>query len=156
MVKYFITDVDGTLTNGKILYNNYGETSIAYSKLDGEGFARLRENGITPVWVSSEAKSNLHEERAKDLNINYVFITDNKFQTIDNFLKERNSSWEEIAYIGDDVSDLRCLTLAKYAFIPKGSILSEIFNEIPQSVITTKLKGGNGSVREAIEFILEL
>lgn len=157
MIKFFISDVDGTLTDGKVSYNFPDKSvAISYSKIDGEGFARLREHGITPIWITTEQKDSPHEDRAKDLGINYFFKVEDKFAFIDEFLKERDYTWDDVAYIGDDYSDLRCLISSKYAFIPKNSRADKFFQKEPSPFIVTGSEGGEGCVRDAIEFILEL
>lgn len=156
LIKFFISDIDGTLTDGIVAYSSTGDISVSYSRLDGEGFARLREAGIAPIWVTREKNNLTHKRRAKDLGINYFLEVNDKFKELGEFLKSKNSSWEEAAYIGDDVSDLPSIMFSKYGFIPNNSVLDLLISTTDLSVIKTTLTGGKGCVREAIEYILNV
>ncbi len=152
-IKLFVSDIDGTLTDGKVYISTTGEQTIAYSKLDGDGFRRLRERKALTFLLSSEEKMSIHNLRGKQIESDYVYCAiKNKYEFLSNFLNIHNIEWSEVAYIGDDYSDLKCLQNSIISFCPRDSFVSE-GNE--SEFYITKRRGGEGAVREAIEFLIK-
>jgi 3-deoxy-D-manno-octulosonate 8-phosphate phosphatase (KDO 8-P phosphatase) len=154
MIKLFVSDIDGTLTDGSMYFSESGEHLIEYSKLDGKGFELLKENSIEILWLSAEEKATVHKKRAEQLGIKNVFCgIKNKFKFLSRFIQEYGLDWSEVAYIGDDVSDKESMDACCLSFCPKNSFLAEgEYDYFPY--LMTSRKGGEGAVREAIEFIL--
>ena len=146
-----IIDVDGTLTDGRIVIAEDGkETKFFYVK-DGLGIKLLQKFGIDVV-ICSGRTSTAAEYRCRELNIDQVFQgISEKGIWITNFMKEHNLKKENIAYIGDDLSDIPAMI--KSAWSVAVSDASERVKQI--SDYTTVRKGGMGAVREAIDFLLK-
>ncbi len=159
MIKLFVTDTDGTLTDGSIYVSNkVGETFTKYSKIDGYGFELLKKNGIKSLILSSEEENNSHLNRAKKLNVDFVGgLTGNKkFVYLKKYLWYYGFYWENVAYIGDDYNDLDCLYNSYLSFCPKDSILSNMVDDFSICpFFVTEHKGGEGTVREAIEKVID-
>jgi YrbI family 3-deoxy-D-manno-octulosonate 8-phosphate phosphatase len=155
-IKVLICDIDGTLTDGNIYMSTSGDSMIQYSKIDGEGFSRLKEKGILTVWITKEKNCQTHLERAIKLKIDHFLNSEDKFITISEFLKSKNLSWSEAAYIGDDFSDLQCLLEAGISYCPKNSIIDLYVNKDFERVKRTNLESGKGCVREVIEKIITI
>ncbi len=109
-IKYFIMDVDGTLTDGKIYMGSNGELCKTFDVKDGYGIhGMLIPTGITPIIITGR-KSDIILQRCIELDILEVYqgISDKAF-----FLKNIISDLSKVAYIGDDINDLMCMNLVK-------------------------------------------
>lgn len=149
--KLVITDVDGVLTDGKVLYNDDGSRGRMFSVIDGHGFEMLKKHGFDVVLMSGENDDNI-ARRAEKLDC--VFLHSDGFdkkQVLDTFILFNYPTNTETYVIGDDVGDIEIMRGATMAMTPKGSKLSEILgNEIQE----LGKKGGDGVFREFAETIL--
>lgn len=150
-IKYLIMDVDGTLTDGKIYMGQDGEIAKAFSIKDGTGIVLLaRPNGIEPIIITGR-HSSIVENRCRELGITELYQgIDNKSLKLVEIVDEISSC----AYIGDDLNDLDAMYLIK----EHGGIVGcprdacEQVKEISDYICCNN--GGNGCVREFIEFII--
>lgn len=149
--KLVVTDVDGVLTDGKVVYNDDGSRGRFFSVIDGHGFEMLKRNGFDVVIMSGENDRHI-EERAHKLDC--IFIHSDGFDKksiLDTFILFNYNPTPEIYVIGDDIGDLSMMRSATMAMTPKDSKLAEILgNEVQQ---LTK-RGGEGVFREFAETIL--
>ena len=153
-IKILLMDVDGVLTDGKMYYlpGRQGEMVEvkAFQSLDGIGLRLANQFGIiTGVITGRESPGT--EERAKNLGMSYAyqgFLS--KLDPLMEILKDTGLKAENVAYIGDDWTDIPVLKRAGLACAPS--------NALPEvkrvSNIVTKKAGGEGAVREACDFIL--
>jgi len=155
-IKVLICDIDGTLTDGNIYMSTSGDSMIQYSKIDGEGFSRLKEKGILSVWITKEKNCQTHLERAIKLKIDHFLNSEDKFIALSDFLDSKKILWSEVAYIGDDFADLQCLLEAGVSYCPKNSIIDLFVNKDFERIKRTRLESGKGCVREVIEKILTI
>lgn len=151
-IKMFVMDVDGTLTDGKIYMGNNGELFKAFDIKDGYGVHEIlpKNNVITVILTGRESQIVLN--RAKELEITEVIQNaKDKVKVLYELAKKYAITFEEIAYIGDDIIDLEAMKLCKLSATPANGIkeLKKIANYI------CKLNGGNGAVREFIEWLLK-
>lgn len=151
MIKYLIMDVDGTLTDGKIYMGSDGEVMKAFSIKDGCGIHDiLIPNKIEPVIMTGRS-SKIVENRCKELGITKLYQgISNKKEKLLNI----TTNYKEVAYIGDDINDLSCMKLIKEA----GGLIgcpNDAVKEIKTiaDFISSK-NGGNGAVRDFIEWII--
>lgn len=149
-IKMFVMDVDGTLTDGKIYMGTRRELLKAFNIKDGLGIKLLMESGIICVIITGR-KSKITLRRAKELGISEIHQgIDKKTDVLKKICKKYSISFEEIAYIGDDINDLEVMELAGVSFAP-----ADCANQLVSHVdILLKAKGGEGAVREAVEAIL--
>ncbi len=149
-IKMFIMDVDGTLTDGKIYMGPHGEKFKAFNTKDGLGIKLLIKQGILPVIITGR-NSEIVNTRAKELGIEEVYQgVDDKLEVYQLLKGKYNISDEEIAFIGDDVNDLPLINKVGLSFCVADAVgVDEEVDYI------TKLNGGEGAVREAIEMILQ-
>lgn len=152
MIKYLVMDVDGTLTDGKIYMGNDGEMMKAFNIKDGCGIHDiLIPAGITPVIITGRS-SKILENRCKELGIT------NLHQGIRNKIEKLltiTTDLSTVAYIGDDINDLSCMERIKEAGGLVGCPADAVQKVIMLSDFVSKKKGGNGAVREFIEWIAE-
>jgi len=105
-IKILVLDVDGTLTNGKIYIDDKDNSFKAFNVKDGFALVNWLKLGGEVVILTGK-KSNIVERRAKELGIKYVIQgSKNKTQDLKNLLKELNITFENTAYMGDDLNDL--------------------------------------------------
>ena len=152
-VKLFITDVDGVLTDAGMYYSENGDELKKFNTRDGMGIQLLRNNGIKTAIITSE-ETQIVERRAQKLNIDYLFQSKrygSKLAAAIEICEKENISMENVAYIGDDINCYDLLSAAGTKACPADAI--QKIKEIPQIKILT-LKGGEGCVREFIEYIL--
>lgn len=150
-IKFLILDVDGVLTDGSIVYSSEGEEIKIFNVHDGYGIEMLRQNGI-PVGIITGRISSIVEKRAQDLKIeDLVQGTIDKIPAAEKFAQKYNLSFDEIAFIGDDLFDIPLLQKVGFSAAPKNAR-----REVKRIVdyVTTN-EGGKGAVREVIDMILE-
>lgn len=151
-IKWFFCDIDGTLTDGGVYYSPEGELLKRFSLRDGTGFFLLRQCGIKTGFVTTE-KSPIVEQRAKKLKIDkYFFGTHRKVEVMQEFLASQGLSMENVAFIGDELNDVKLLRSAGLSFAVNDA--AEQAKEI--SDIICKNSGGKGAFREAVESLLTL
>ena len=151
-IKYLFTDIDGVWTDCCRYYSASGEELKKFSYRDGMGAERLRN--LTPIQIAiiTGENSQIVARRAEKLKIDKVFLgIKNKKETIENFLNEQNLSWENIAYIGDDMNDLEAMKMAAYTGCPADAV-----DDIKAlSKYVCQKKGGEGAFREFCECIIK-
>lgn len=146
-----VLDVDGTLTDGSITYNEKGIESKTFNVKDGLGIAGWIKLG-KKVAIITGRKSKILELRAKELGITYLKQgISNKALVLKEILEKENLKSNEFAVIGDDLNDLCMLKLTKYSFAPKDC--AKILHKKVYKVL--KSKGGKGAVREMIDFLIQ-
>ena len=150
MIKIIVMDVDGTLTDGKIYMGQNGEIMKAFSVKDGLGITKLHSRGIIPVIITGRCSSILNR-RAKELNIFEVQQgVQDKVKKLKEIAEKYNCMLDEIAYIGDDENDLECMRLCGLTGCPADAVQ----NVKEHTNFVSNMKGGEGAVRDFIEFLL--
>ena len=151
-IQWFFTDVDGTLTDGGVYYSLDGELLKQFSLRDGTGFFLLREAGIKTGIVTGE-NSPIVAQRAKKLKVDrYLYGSHKKEEVMQQFLKENNLSFENIAYIGDELNDIKLLKVCGLSFAVGDA--DKRAKEAADVICANN--GGRGAFREAAEFLLDL
>ena len=154
-IRALIMDVDGTLTDGKIYISDHGELCKAFDIKDGCGIHDiLIPSGIIPIIITGR-KSKILENRCLELGISELHQgVSNKAEKLYSVLRNLNLDYSSVAYIGDDINDLSCMQIIKRA----GGIVACPNNAVAKikdiSDYICSLNGGNGAVRELIEWIL--
>jgi 3-deoxy-D-manno-octulosonate 8-phosphate phosphatase (KDO 8-P phosphatase) len=149
-VKLVALDVDGVMTDGRLIYHDDGTESKAFDVRDGHGTKMLRQAGIETVLISGR-DCPLVDKRAADLGITRVVqgVRD-KVPILQEILSEVGLKFEEVAFMGDDVVDLTVMNLVGFAVAVADA--SEYLFDIAHYV--TIAPGGRGAVREVAELIL--
>lgn len=150
-IKLFLTDVDGSLTDGKVFYSAKGEELKGFNLKDGTGFYLLRKAGILAGIITGE-NSSIVKKRAEKLNLHIcqLGVLDKK-ETISQICDNLNISIDEIAYLGDDLNDY-CLIGSVGIFFCPSDACAEIKNRA--DYICWK-KGGDGAFRESVDVLLK-
>lgn len=151
MIKLIVLDVDGCMTDGKIIYTNSGEEIKSFNVKDGFAIVQWIRLGGKAAIITGR-KSKIVENRAKELGIHYLYQNvKNKFEILKKIAQKENIELKNIAAIGDELNDYQMLKNVGLSFAPKDGV-----EFIKHSVdITLSKKGGEGAVREMIEHILK-
>lgn len=150
-IKLLITDVDGVLTDGGIIYDNSGVEYKRFNVKDGLIVAHLRKNGIM-VGAITGRNSKVVENRCEELHFDFHYhgIKD-KSQKLLEVLEVLEINLEEVAYIGDDLIDLPILKKVGFSACPADALpyVSEHVDFV------SSLQGGQGVFREVADLILQ-
>ena len=150
-VKLLILDVDGVMTDGRIVMDDAGLESKQFDVRDGHGLKMLMRLGIDVVLLTGR-RSRVVEHRAADLGITEVHQgIRNKAEAFAEILKRREMIAEETAYVGDDVIDIPLLRRTGFS-VAVADAVPEV-RRIADYV--THQGGGRGAVREVCELILK-
>lgn len=152
MIELLVLDVDGTLTDGKIIYTNNGDEIKQFDVADGLAVATWTKKMGKKVAIITGRTSTLLERRAKDLNITHLHQKiHNKDEVLQNILDEEGLTWDQVAAIGDDLNDYKMLKKSGLSFTPANGThyLKEFVD------VVCERKGGEGAVREMIEYIVK-
>ncbi|MBY0145902.1 HAD family hydrolase [Neobacillus niacini] len=149
-IKMLVMDVDGTLTDGKIYVGDSGEVFKAFNVKDGYRLINIEKYNIIPVIITGK-KSEILSKRAAELKIEEVYQgVDDKLKVLDEVIKRYQFTYENVAYIGDDVNDIDCMKVCYLKACPADAIEEVI--EVVDYIC--KSNGGNGAVREFIDLIV--
>jgi 3-deoxy-D-manno-octulosonate 8-phosphate phosphatase (KDO 8-P phosphatase) len=149
-IKLLVLDVDGVLTDGKIILDGGHNELKSFHVRDGHGIRMLIRAGINVALITGRY-SKVVERRAKELGIGEIFQKCHDKKTAYRQLAEKYSLLDsEIAYVGDDIVDISVL---KMCGLPVA--VSDAEDEVKSSVrMITKRGGGKGAVREVCDFLL--
>ena len=153
-IKLFLSDVDGTLTDGGMYYSEKGDELKKFNTRDGMGFQLLREAGIKTGIITSE-NTKIVENRAKKLKIDYLRQSKRdggKVAAAQEICDELGITLDEVAYIGDDINCFDLLSLVGIAACPADA--STKVKSI-SGIFLMHRGGAQGCVREFIELILK-
>ena len=118
-IKLFLTDCDGCLTDGGMYYDELGNEWKKFNAKDGMGFKILRQNNILTGIITGE-NTHIVERRAEKLKLDELYqgVT-NKSEILDKMVEKYNLSYEEVAYVGDDINDIAVLEKVRTIFHTK-------------------------------------
>ena len=150
-VQLIITDVDGVLTDGRVIYDNQGIESKAFYIRDGLGIKLWRKAGGKFAIITGR-NSHVVQLRASELGLDAVRQgTEDKRKTASEIMRHFGVTAEQTAYIGDDLPDMAVMQIVGLAVAP-----ADAANEVRDAAHhVTQLAGGRGCVRELVEFILQ-
>ena len=152
-IKLVLTDNDGVLTDTGVYYSADGEIFKRFSIRDGMGVERLRkELGIETGIITGEISGSI-KKRAEKLKITELLLGVMEKHLLLSEIQERNNiKPENIAYIGDDVNDIKLMKLVGLTASPADA-MAEIRNMVDY---VCEQKGGHGAFREFAELIIEI
>lgn len=150
-IKLLVLDVDGTLTDGRIVMGQEGELAKNFHATDGLAIVAAGKVNL-PVAIITGRTSNIVKHRAKELGIELLYEgVKNKATALDCLMNKCQLKAEEIAFVGDDLNDLPAITKVGWAAAPANAA-SEVLARVQY---VAKNSGGNGAVREVVEYILK-
>ena len=150
-IKMFLTDCDGTLTDGGMFYTAAGDTMKKFNTIDGVGLRLLKEQGIIVGIITGE-NSEIVKKRAEKLELDEVILgVKDKVEIVKKLCQKYDININEVAYIGDDLNDEELLKIVGIAICPMNA--AQQIKDIATYI--TKKSGGQGAVREAAEYVLQ-
>jgi 3-deoxy-D-manno-octulosonate 8-phosphate phosphatase (KDO 8-P phosphatase) len=145
-----LLDVDGVLTDGRIILDNQGNELKAFHVRDGHGIKLAQRAGIV-VGIITGRNSEVVNVRARELDIREVHQgARNKIEVYDSLVARYGLRDHEVAYVGDDIVDADIFRRVGLAV----SVTDADPAVKPLVDMITKTAGGRGAVRETINFIL--
>ncbi len=149
-IKLAVFDVDGVLTDGRLYFLEDGSEFKSFSTLDGQGIKMLIASGVATAIISGR-KSPVVERRANNLGIAHLFQgREDKLVVLDGLLAELGLSYEQVAYLGDDLPDLPVIRRVGLGMAVANA--AGFVREHAHGV--TQARGGEGAAREFCELIL--
>jgi 3-deoxy-D-manno-octulosonate 8-phosphate phosphatase (KDO 8-P phosphatase) len=149
-IEMLVLDVDGVLTDGRIIYTDAGEEMKAFHVRDGSGLKLWTSQG-KKAGIITGRRSSIVERRAKELGITAVIQgADDKKAALDEMLKSLGLTPDQVCAIGDDIVDLAVLRACGLAV----AVADACVEAKDDADYVTQARGGRGAVREVIELIL--
>ena len=150
-IKLLLLDVDGVMTDGRIIYDNDGGETKAFDVKDGHGLKLVQRAGIQ-VGIITGRQSAIVTRRATELGIDLVYqgVKDKRLP-FNEILEKLSLTPEEVAYVGDDIVDLPVMRQVGFA-----ATVADAMDDVKlYADMVTKRSGGRGAFREICDFLLK-
>lgn len=147
--KLILTDIDGVWTDGGMYYDQDGMELKQFHTYDSAGVLFAHHLGI-PVGILTGENTNIVNRRADKLKIDYLYLgCKDKVAVAKELCTQLNITMQDVAYIGDDINDMKLLKLVGWAGVPSSA------PEYVKGLLNVPLlkKGGEGVFREFVETI---
>jgi 3-deoxy-D-manno-octulosonate 8-phosphate phosphatase (KDO 8-P phosphatase) len=150
-VKLLLLDVDGVLTDGRIIYDSTGRDTRLFDVHDGMGVYLLKKAGIPTILVTAKGSKAIRP-RGRDMGVAAIYSdVSPKTVALEKIIKKYKVSADHVCFVGDDLVDL---CLMKRVGFPVA-----VFNACPEikqaAHYITLRPGGRGAVREVAELIIK-
>ncbi len=139
-------DFDGVFTDNMVYVLENGTEAVRCFRSDGLGLQKLEKLGIETVIISTEANPVV-SARAHKLKIRCVQDCRDKRAALESIAKESGISLAEVAFVGNDINDLPCLTCVALPIVVQDAHQ----DVVPTALYQTKNPGGHGAVREVCD-----
>lgn len=150
-IELLLLDVDGVLTDGRIIYSNDGEETKAFDVKDGHGLKLIQRAGIE-VGIITGRQSQIVVKRAEELGVRFLYQgCRDKLEPYREILATTGLTDEQVAYVGDDVVDLPILTRVGFS----ATVIDAVEDIKPFVDYITERPGGRGAVREICDLLLK-
>lgn len=148
--RLLMMDVDGVLTDGRIIQDGHGHELKVFDVKDGHGIVMAHRAKLRTALISGRESETIRR-RAEELGIELVFQKIwNKLEVYEKILVDTELTHDEVAYIGDDLIDIPLLRRVGLAVA-----VADAVDEVKAAAhLITQRPGGQGAVREVIELIL--
>lgn len=148
---HFVLDVDGTMTDSGIYFDNNGNELKRFSTRDYAGVLMAHYVGIKILIVTGR-ESKATERRAKEMHVDYLYQNvKNKKEFIADFMHSNGIAKENLGYIGDDYNDYAAMQLAGFVACPADACV-----EIKHMAdYVSNVHGGQGVVQDVFRWLLE-
>ncbi|MGI9428460.1 MAG: KdsC family phosphatase [Bythopirellula sp.] len=150
-IQLVLTDVDGVLTDGRVIFDNHGVESKQFHIRDGQGIRLWQQSG-GKLGIVTGRSSQVVKLRAAELDIEIVRQgVKNKLQVVRAICEELQLELAQVAYLGDDLPDWAVIKQ-----VGLGVAVGDAAEELKRDAdYVTSLPGGHGAMREVIELILK-
>jgi 3-deoxy-D-manno-octulosonate 8-phosphate phosphatase (KDO 8-P phosphatase) len=150
-IRLILSDVDGVLTDGRVIFDNQGIESKQFHIRDGQGIRLWQQSG-GQFGIITGRSSQIVKLRAEELDIEIVRqgIGD-KWHVVQTICEELQLAAEQVCFVGDDLPDL-----APIEHVGLGIAVADAADEVRQAAnYTTSINGGHGAIREVVELLLK-
>ena len=150
-IKLLVIDVDGTMTDSGIYYDEHGNELKKFCTKDAAGFFAAHLVGIE-IMVLTGRECVATTRRMAEMRVEYLIQNcKDKVSYLKKFMEEHQLTKEEVGYLGDDLNDLASMQLCGFVGCPKDACdeISAVADYV------SAVKGGYGAVRDIIEFLLK-
>lgn len=149
-IKYIVIDVDGTMTDAGIYYDEHGNELKKFCTRDAAGFFAAHKVGIK-IMVLTGRECAATTRRMGEMKVEYLVQNcRDKVAYLTQFMREHSITKEQMGYLGDDLNDLPAMALCGFAGCP-----ADACAEVKRSAqYVSSVKGGSGAVRDIIEHLL--
>lgn len=149
-IKYLVIDVDGTMTDAGIYYDEHGNELKKFCTKDGAGFFAAHKAGME-ILVLTGRECAATTRRMKEMQVDHLVQNcRDKVTYLLQFMAERHISREQMGYLGDDLNDLPAMGLCGFVGCPEDSCV-----EVKERAdYVSSIKGGHGAMRDIIEYLL--
>ena len=149
-IALLVMDFDGVLTDDRVWVDKDGNEMVASNRADGLGLERLKMLTNIPAIVLSKETNRVVAARCKKLDLPVIQSVQDKPKALEALIKQRGIKKEDVVYIGNDLNDLECFSLAGFAAAPANAQ-----PEVRQHAdLILKSAGGYGAVRELCELLI--
>ena len=150
-ISVLLLDVDGTLTDGRIIYAEHGDELKSFDVQDGAGLVFWHRVGLKSAIITAR-RSRLLKRRAKEMRVDVLAQKRLlKLPAYEEIIKKFRVTHEQVCAIGDDLMELPILRRAGFAVAVPNAV-----DEVKEaSHYVTRKDGGRGAVREVVELILQ-
>jgi 3-deoxy-D-manno-octulosonate 8-phosphate phosphatase (KDO 8-P phosphatase) len=145
-IRLIAFDFDGVFTDNMVYVFEDGSEAVRCYRGDGIGLQKLKQLGMETVIISTESNPVVSARAAK-LKIRCFQNCKDKRKTLGSLAQEMGISLKEVAFVGNDINDLSCLTSVGVPIVVQDAHP----DVIPLAVYCTKKRGGSGAVREVCE-----
>ena len=150
-IKLLLLDIDGVMTDGRIIFDSNGIESKFFNVKDGHGIKMVQRGGIE-VGIVSGRRSQVVANRAAELGIARVFQGSlDKLTPYQEILADTGLDDSQVAFMGDDIIDIPVLRRVGFAAAPADAV-EEV---LPHAHFVAKNRGGWGAVREVCDLLLK-
>ena len=150
-IRLVVLDVDGTMTDGGIIYDSAGGECKRFDVKDGLAMKAAQTAGLA-IGILTGRESPMVQRRAQELAIEYLVEgAQSKYSALRKLLSEKGYLPEEVCYIGDDWNDLQCMQSVGLSMCP-----ADAAGEVRSAAdYVAAHNGGHGAVRECLEYLMK-
>lgn len=150
-IKLLLLDVDGVLTDGRIIYDSRGGDSKFFDVHDGLGVHILQRCGIKTILITAKGSKAI-KPRARDMGVEEVFENISpKSAILSKILRKYKVTADEVCFVGDDLVDLGLMKIVGFPV----AVFNAAWDIKKSASYITRRQGGRGAVREVAELILK-
>ncbi len=150
-IRLVIFDIDGTLTDGRIIINSDGTESRFFDVQDGAGIKFLQRAGIEVAFITGR-NSKAVQKRAEELGVRHIIQgAVVKLEAYEKILEITGMKDEDVCVVGDDVLELPIMRRAAFSI----AVANAVVEARNAADYVTERSGGRGAGREVAELILK-
>lgn len=151
-IRFLVLDVDGVLTDGGMYCTESGDQFKKFNTKDGMGIKTLTSRGFPVAFLSSGSTVALTTRRATLLGVQHCYVgSAEKLEVLTGWCQQLGLSPRQVAYVGDDVNDLKVMAAVGFSACP----LDAVLRVRKAADVVLRRKGGDACVREFIERFIQ-